>query len=309
MNKFIEINLLKNLSRVGKGKIYKNYWELLNQATDVDDLINLMEKNSNFSRKVLEIAKEDAEDLYKYIVDSDITVITVFDEEYPKKLMKMGNKRPLILYIKGNIEALSKLNLAVIGTRKPSMLSQHFEENLVKQVINSSDRVIVSGLALGCDKIAHKSTVDENETTIAILPSGINVITPASHKKLAQEIIETGGCLISEYNPNAKAFKGTYVERDQVVAALSDAIFVIECGVKSGTMHTVEFANEYKTPIFSFLPTERPENSYDGNEFILNRYDAIKVEYVEEFLSELDLLNITNSEIDISKGDVQSKLI
>ena len=99
----------------------------------------------------------------------------------------MGNRSPLILYVKGNVEALSKPNLAVIGTRKPLDLSKEFEKDLVKSIVDTNDWVIVSGLALGCDKIAHKATVDENKTTIAILPSGVNVITPASNKKCSSE--------------------------------------------------------------------------------------------------------------------------
>ena len=101
----------------------------------------------------------------------------------------MGNKKPLILYVKGNVDALTKPNIAVIGTRKPSDLSQSFEENLVRNLVNSTDCVVVSGLALGCDKIAHQATVDENKSTIAILPSGVNVITPSSNKKLAESFI------------------------------------------------------------------------------------------------------------------------
>ena len=74
----------------------------------------------------------------------------------------MGNKKPIFLYVKGNVEALSKPNMAVIGTRKPSENSQIFEKELVKAVLDQSDRAIISGLALGCDKIAHETTVMEN---------------------------------------------------------------------------------------------------------------------------------------------------
>ncbi len=98
------------------------------------------------------------------------------------------------------------------------------------------------GLALGCDKIAHETAVNLGKKTIGVLPSGVNVITPAANKGLAERIIETGGCLISEYEPDAGVTKATYVERDAVIAALSDATVVIECGVRSGTMHTVDAA-------------------------------------------------------------------
>ena len=289
MNKFKEILLLKNLRGIGKVKIYKNYWNILNNSENIDDLISIMLTKSNFSKEDLEKAKNTSEELYDYVNHSDIKVITVFDENYPKQLMKMGNKRPLILYVKGNLEALTRPNIAVIGTRKPSKPSQEFEKELVKAIIDTSDRVIVSGLALGCDKIAHQTTVDENKATIAVLPSGVDVIKPAKHKKLASEIIETGGCLVSEYEPNKSAFKSTYVERDQIVAALSDEVFVVECGVKSGTMHTVDAAKKFNKQIFSFLPKDITNGTYDGNKFILeNNFNAIPVKSIDKFLEDLE---------------------
>ncbi len=295
MTKFKEILFLKNLNRVGKAAIYGKYWKLLTEAKNLDDLISkILTFESKFSKEYLQETKQKVEELSEIIINSDINVITVFDENYPKKLEIMGNKRPLILYIKGDVNVLTKENIALIGTRKPSEISQEFEEKLVKNIVNTLDRVVVSGLALGCDRIAHQATVDENKTTVAILPSGVNVITPASNKKLAERILETGGCLISEYEPNSKAFKRSYVERDQIVAAFSDATFVVECGVKSGTMHTVNAAKEFNRQIFAYLPDEIT-NSFDGNKFILdNNFNAIKVDSITKFLEDLDNINNSN---------------
>ena len=294
MEKFKEILFLKNLKRVGKAAIYGKYWELLTNSKGLDDLIlNIQKLDSKFSENDLQLSKELAEKSYNDITNSDIEVITVFDEEYPRQLDVMGNKKPLILYVKGSLESLSKPNIAVIGTRKPSELSQKFEKDVVKSLIDTTDRVIVSGLALGCDKIAHQTTVDENKPTIAILPSGVDTIKPAKHKKLSKQIIETGGCLISEYEPNKSAFKSTYVERDQVVAAFSDATFVVECGVKSGTMHTVDAAQKFNKQIFTYLPNNLNDESYSGNKFILeNDYNAIPVESVDKFLEDLENIQV-----------------
>ncbi|WP_407376146.1 DNA-processing protein DprA, partial [Methanobrevibacter sp.] len=232
-----------------------------------------------------------AEDAHDYIITSDIEVITVFDENYPEKLNIMGKERPLLLYVKGNIDALTKPNIAFIGTRKPSKISEEFEVKTVKAILDTSDRVIVSGLAFGCDKIAHQTTVDENKVTIAVLPSGVNVIKPAKHKKLAEKILETEGCIISEYEPNRKPYKAEYVERDKIVAAFSDATFVVECGVESGTMHTVDAANDYDKCIFTYLPEDTSLGTYDGNEFILeNKPTSVKVDNIDNFLKDLENL-------------------
>ena len=293
MIKLKEILFLKNLKKVGKATIYNKYWEKLEDCDALFDLADEVEKSGKFPKDEIIKSMDHAERLYGEIVDSQIDVITVFDEKYPKKLDVMGNKKPLVLYLRGNIDALEKPNIAIIGTRKPSKSSQVFEKDLVKNIVNSTDRVVVSGLALGCDKIAHQATVDENKITVAVLPGDVFKIKPASHKKLAEDIINAGGCLISEYEPGVKVQKGNYIDRDMIVAALSDAIFIVECGVESGTMHTVKNAEKYKRQIYSYLPDERPEGSYDGNEFILkNNEDALKVEDIEEFLDNLKSMKI-----------------
>ena len=296
MIKLKEILFLKNLYRVGKSKIYTTYWKMLEDCDALYDLADVVEKNFDFSSNEIKKAMDNSEKMYDDIVNLEMEIITVFDENYPEKLNVMGNKRPLILYARGNLDALTKSNIGIIGTRKPSLLSQEFEQNMVRNIVNSTDRVVVSGLALGCDKIAHQATVDENKITVAVLPGDVFKIKPASHKKLAEEIINAGGCLISEYEPGVKVQKGNYIDRDKVVAALSDALFVVECGINSGTMHTVDFAKEYERPIYSYLPDERPEGSYDGNEYILKNYeDALKVEDIEEFLEYLNALKIKKS--------------
>ena len=293
MIKLKEILFLKNLKKVGKATIYNKYWEKLEDCDALFDLADEVEKSGKFPKDEIIKSMDHAERLYGEIADSQIDVITVFDEKYPKKLDVMGNKKPLVLYLRGNIDALEKPNIAIIGTRKPSKSSQVFEKDLVKNIVNSTDRVVVSGLALGCDKIAHQATVDENKITVAVLPGDVFKIKPPSHKKLAEDIINAGGCLISEYEPGVKVQKGNYIDRDMIVAALSDAIFIVECGVESGTMHTVKNAEKYKRQIYSYLPDERPEGSYDGNEYILKNYeDALKVEDIEEFIDNLKSMKI-----------------
>ena len=308
MNKFKELLFLSNIKRVGKGTINDKYLELVKNSENFNDLISNKVITSKYSKEKIVDAIAKTEPIYEEVINNpEITVITPFDQEYPDKLNDMGNKKPIFLYVKGNVEALSKPNMAVIGTRKPSENSQIFEKELVKAVLDQSDRAIISGPALGCDKIAHETTVMENKVTIAILPSGFNNIAPASHKKLAEEIIENGGCLVSEYAPNIKANKGYYVDRDQIVAAFSDINFVIQCGEKSGTMHTVNATINYKNSdsdyhrdLYVYLPNElskenyindNPIGDYSGNVKILNDGNGTRVSDIEEFCEELAILD------------------
>lgn len=311
MIKFKEILFLKNLKRVGKVTIYKNYWNILNDASDFDKLVSKISLESRFTKDDIDKAVQEAEKVYDYVLNNtEINVITVFDDEYPNELMNLENKRPLILYIKGNLEAIKKPRIAFIGTRKPSKIGMSFEKELIENILDKFDTVIVSGLALGCDKIAHQTTVDKNKITIAVLPSGVDLISPSSNKNLAQEIIDNGGCLISEYEPHKKANKGTYVERDSIVAAFSDVTFVVECGIKSGTMHTVKAASEYNKSIFTYLPKDRPKDSFDGNKYIFETFSsAILIASIEEFFEIYDSLDMKTLPISSSTQSTLDNLI
>lgn len=161
----------------------------------------------------------------------------------------------------GKYRCIDKSKYWNYRNKKAIKIKSEIWAGIGKNIVSTSDKAVVSGLAFGCDKIAHQTTVDENKITVAVLPSGVDNVSPASNKNLAEKIIETGGCLISEYEPETKVRRGNYVERDRIVAAFSDAVFVVECGVESGTMHTVNFAKEYKRQIYSYLPDERPEGS------------------------------------------------
>lgn len=280
MSKLKEILFLKSIKGFGKKTIYMRYYEELKKINDLESLKELVRcKDKRISDEELQKAEQKAEELYAQISNSkEIVAITVYDELYPKQLNVMKMDRPLVLYAKGNVDALKGDNIAVIGTRKPCEWSIKVEQRLVKKIIELSDRVVVSGLALGCDKIAHETIVNEKEKTIAVLPSGVNVITPASHKKLAKDIIENGGCLISEYEPDAKAFKTTFVERDAIVAALSDVVLAIECEEKSGTMHTVSAANKYQTALACYYDEKYIDNPvFSGNKHMINAYGALKI--------------------------------
>lgn len=293
MNKLLELLFLKNIKGFGNVTINKKYVPLLESVSTLEECVRLVEDNEEKVSSVdISKAREIAEKKHKDAIDDlNLDVITIFDDEYPEKLRDLQDKKPVILYAKGDITALLQPNIAIVGTRKPSEWSVKVEGRLVKKILNLSERIIVSGLALGCDKIAHETTVLAGKRTVAVLPSGVNVITPAAHKKLANSIIETGGCLLSEYEPNAKAVKSTYVERDAVIAALSDATMVIECDVKSGTMHTVVAAEQMKRKLACYYIDDVSKGKYGGNELMIKDKGAVKITDTEELALFLEQLN------------------
>lgn len=293
MKKYMELLFLKQFKGLGNSSINRKYIPLLENIDGIEECIKLVEKKEQkYSHIDIEKARQIAEGKYKKNIDDlDINIITIFDEEYPEHFHDLKDKKPIILYIKGDVGVLKEKSIAIVGTRKPSKWSEKVESKLVQKIIELTNRVIISGLALGCDRIAHESTVSIGEKTIAVLPSGVNVITPASQKKLAEKIVKNNGCLISEYEPDAKVTRSTYVERDALIAALADSTLVIECGVKSGTMHTVNAAEKIDRILACYYTDEVGKGNYEGNKYMLSEKGAIKVSDTDElvvFLKKLD---------------------
>ena len=184
-------------------------------------------------------------------------VICIFDQDFPviNPTVKAKGDRPYLLFYKGDISLLHHLNnnVAVIGHTSPSENIQKRERKIVSQLVKK-EQVIVSGLAKGCDVIAHEECMRLGGKTIAILPSPIDEVLPKEHAEQAKQIVETGGLLISEYytsssNPRFEMTK-RYIERDRLQAMFAKVVILIASyAVKkgdSGARHAMNKALKYK---------------------------------------------------------------
>ena len=285
---------------MGNATINKDYINVIRIKNDSDEFFSFMLKNpKKYSRLDLELAMENAKRSLGYLEGlKDTKIITVFDDVYPKKLDSLGNKKPVILYLRGNMDLLESDSIAVVGTREPSEHTKTMEEAYVKRLVKYHNVTVVSGLALGCDKIAHEVTLDNNGYTIAVLPGGFNKITPKSNKELAERILSNKGLLMTEYAPDSDVSKYTYVERDAVIAAMSNGTLVMQCGVKSGTMHTVDAAYKMKRRIACYAGLINVD-IFDGNKEMINSKDSAGIE------SETDLEEFVKKALSGSSGDGQ----
>ncbi len=166
--------------------------------------------------------------------DKGIHACNILDKEFPKKLYASTDKC-VFIYYKGDINLLSKKAISIIGTRKPD---EHF---INKGIIATSyfakkGYVIISGLALGCDSIAHRYCLDVGGKTIAVLPSPCDNVQPSSNRLLADRIVKNGGLLISEYGTGTPISKFNYPQRDRIQSLLSGVILIIQASNESGTM-------------------------------------------------------------------------
>lgn len=284
MNKLLELLFISSFKGIGKKTIHKKYLDAIWRSDDLSDLIETyLPMIKAFSITDIDQAKVTAQRLVEKLDGMQgLSAVTYFDKLYPEEVKDLGESAPLILYVEGDAGILGGKNIAVVGTRKPSVHTAAVERNLVGKIIDLSGSTIVSGLAFGCDCIAHKTTVDKEGKTIAVLPSGVKNVTPSQHRELAEQIVSGGGCLVSEYKLHAPATRGTFVERDSLIAALSETTVVAECGIKSGTMHTVDAAVKLKRKIACYMPEDLSKGSYEGNLYMIHNLGAIPLKKTED---------------------------
>lgn len=269
MKRFKEIVFLKGLKGVGKARIYKFYKEILESDASLEKIVEYVKENEGkLSKEEINTSYLNSLSLDEYVKKHNITALTFLDDDFPDSLSVMGNKMPLILYYKGDLSLLNKKIISIIGTRNPSTESAEAEERFVRELIDKEDIVVLSGMALGCDTIAHEMTLKKRGKTIAVLPGALDKIYPKENDSLASWIVNEGGLLLSEYDPGKVATNYTFVERDAIIAALSEKVFVIECSENSGTMQTVEDAKKYGRPIAFYNTDSINEESFGGNKKI-----------------------------------------
>ena len=187
-------------------------------------------------------------------------VICIFDQDFPviNSTVTAKGDKPYLLFYKGDISLLHHLNnnVAVIGHTSPSENIQKRERKIISQLVKKQ-QVIVSGLAKGCDVIAHEECMRLGGKTIAILPSPIDQVLPKAHVEQAKQIVETGGLLISEYyiSPSNPRFEMTkrYIDRDRLQAMFAKIVILIASYVvkkgDSGARHAMNKAFKYKHQI------------------------------------------------------------
>lgn len=174
--------------------------------------------------------------------------------EYPTQLLQIYDPPPL-LFCRGNSERLQQAQIAIVGSRKPTAHAQKITFDIA-QYLAQVGYVITSGLAMGVDKRAHLGALaqinpDYQCRTIGVMGTGIDVCYPNHHDQLFTQIIEQGGCLVSELLPHTQSHKHTFPRRNRLVAGLSLATIVTEATIKSGSLITARLTSEQGKQVFA----------------------------------------------------------
>lgn len=198
---------------------------------------------------------------------------------YPNRL-KHYPDAPVLLYVRGEIDLNPERALAVVGTRQPTSHGIAVCEEII-HCMTPHEPQIISGLAYGIDAAAHKAALEASLPTLAILGHGLSRIYPANHKGLALEMVKCGGGLVTEFLSDAGPDRENFPMRNRIVAAMCDALIVIETGKKGGSMITAQLANDYNKDVFA-IPGRVNDPKSEGCNFLIKSHKAGLVETGED---------------------------
>jgi DNA processing protein len=282
----------------GSRRVYK----LLKQLNDPEEIFSLGKRKL---RTVDGIGEASALSILSFDnwekVDQIITetqkrgskIITFSDPEYPP-LLKQIYDPPILFWMKGNPEALSKPGVAVVGTRNTSAYGRKMAEKLTGELADQG-LCIFSGLAYGIDAYAHRAALDHNAPTVAVLGSGIDNLYPRKNADLANQIVKSGGAVITEFPLGTNPDAGNFPVRNRIVSGMSLGVLVIESGLKGGSMITADIALDQNREVFA-VPHPLGNPSGTGCNYLIKRGAAKLVQTIDDILEELPVEYSSDSE-------------
>ncbi|WP_294167697.1 DNA-processing protein DprA [uncultured Clostridium sp.] len=282
--------ILRHIEGIGNIKIRNiienNY--LPKSIDEVQDWLEVVLLKESINSKII------SNDMFKYILEkvnkikddaiqNNAYMISILNNKYPR-LLKEINNAPTILFYKGNYECLMNENIvAIVGTRNPTENGTRVSYKTSEYFANLGYS-IVSGLAVGCDTYAHKAAIDYKKSTIAVMPCGLDSIVPKVNNNLANNILESGGCLVSEYECGSTVSKYNYVNRNRIQSGLSKAIIVIETSEKGGTIETVNFGMK-QNKIIACYDCDKDYEEIRGNKKFIKQGKAFSYKTLNDLIT------------------------
>lgn len=203
----------------------------------------------------------------EFVRKSRIRCLCLYDEDYPARLRDCPDA-PLVLYYLGNANLNAPQIVSVVGTRRITEYGKDLCRDLLRDLSRlCPDALVVSGLAYGVDIHAHKAALENGMGTIGVLAHGLDQIYPRLHKSTAVQMLQQGG-LLTEFMSQSNADKRNFVQRNRIVAGISDAVVVVESARKGGSLITADIADGYHRDVLAFPGRVRDEYSAGCNELI-----------------------------------------
>lgn len=297
----LALSMLKGVGPAALKKVagLNRSWELPIQ--DVGRAIPSIGKALEADDSSWERASEQAEQQIEAATKHHARILSPLDVDYPQLLLATKDD-PFLLYVKGSLAKDPTKSVAIIGTREPTPTGEEVAKRIT-QVFVEQGWSIVSGLAIGCDAIAHKTALKFKGHTVAVLAHGLQTIAPTRHKGLAQEILDAGGALVSEYRFGQDVQPQQYVKRDRTQAGLAQGVVMIQSDVKGGSLHASRAALDYTRWLAVPYPTPKDlhneEPKVQGNLLIADGPTPERASLLRCTVSALDRVRVLRDRHDI----------
>jgi len=278
--KGIGSNLAKNLiAYIGSVEgVFKEKQQSLAKIPGIGEAVSKQIASENMSHDALNRAEKEIE----FITKNNIQTYYYTDRDYPFRLKECPDS-PLLIYSKGNCNLNNGKFIGIVGTRNATEAGKENCKKLIADLSNAlPNAIIVSGLAYGVDICAHKTALDVDLPTIGVIGHGLDRIYPDVHRPTAVKMVQEGA-LLTEYLSQTNPDKQNFVQRNRIIAGLSDAIVVVESGIKGGALITAEIANDYNRDVFAFPGRVTDEWSKGCNALIKNNKASL-IESADDIL-------------------------
>jgi len=264
---WIWLSRIENLSPKKILNLLKKYGnpEILYNKTK-EDLINENLKEKEIEEILNAEYKTNLDKYCEYMQKNNIQIITFYDKYYPQKLKNIYDP-PIVIYLKGQKEILNKKSIAIVGCRLCTSYGKIIAKKIAYE-LSSHNINIISGLARGIDTYSHIGALEAKEKTIGIMGCGLDRVYPEENKKLFDEIVNSGGAVISEYVIGTKPHAKNFPRRNRIISGLSDGVVVVEAKEKSGTLITVDFALDQGKELYVVPGNINNPNSFGTNNLI-----------------------------------------
>lgn len=281
--------VMSQLSRFSPAAMLKLYHtagsatEVMHHRRDIRDLVpeasdrlaELMANSDDAMRR--------AEDELKYVEEYGLKVLTFDSPDYPQRLRECEDA-PIALFYSGNADLNAKRVVCVIGTRHATQYGKTLVERFCQDMrYMSPDTLVVSGLAYGIDITAHRNAMSNGLSTVAVLAHGLDDLYPSAHRATASQMLSNGG-LLTEYFTHTRPDKFNFVQRNRIVAGMSDACVVVESAKKGGSLITARLSQTYYRDVFAYPGAVGMTQSEGCNDLIRNS-GAQLIASAEDFLT------------------------
>jgi DNA processing protein len=233
-----------------------------------------------------------------------VNIITIIDSAYPRMLKNCPDPPP-ILYVRGELQERDQLSIAVVGTRRPGNYGSE-QAYRFSMLLAQAGFAIVSGLARGIDAQAHRAALLVKGRTIAVLGCGLSQIYPPEHAELADQIVQSGGAIISEFSMKTEPLTGNFPARNRIVAGMTLGTIVVEAPSQSGALITASLAQEYNREVFA-IPGPIDQPGFAGSHDFIKTGKAKLVTCLEDVLDEFGEIGRTLKPQKSPQPDVSGK--